>query len=146
MGIHHRRHALAVFVLVLVAGCNGGGGSVTDLEGAVGEIPIFTPASFKELFTSTTSDDLSDPMKFSTYSWYMETSSSPAEVEAFYKSQWPGAGRVEDDGAVTLRNPPLPENDSAPIGESVSVNITLEPENGKTHFTITEDVFRSKRR
>jgi hypothetical protein len=141
---NHHRHAPALFVLVLVVGCSGGRGAITDLEGSVGEIPIFTPASFKELATSTTSDDLSDPMKFSTYSWYLETESSPAEVEAF-KAKWPGAGRVEDDDSVTLRNPPLPANDDAPLGESVSVTITLEREEGKTPFTITEDVFRANR-
>jgi hypothetical protein len=138
-------HAFAVIALVLVAGCSGGGGVVTSLEGAVGEIPIFTPASFKELATSMTSDDLADPTKFCTYSWYLMTDSSPAEVEAFYRSKWPGAERVADEDSVTLRNPPLPADDNAPLGESVSVTINLAREEGKTPFTITEDVFRSKR-
>lgn len=150
MRSHSVRHALAAIALVVpclvIAGCDGLGGPVTSLDGAVGDIPIFSPASLKELATSTTSDDLSQPMKFSTYSWYLETASSPAEVEAFYKSKWPGAGRVAEDDTVTLRNPPLPADDNAPLNESVSVTITLTPEGGKTQFTITEDVFTPKRR
>jgi hypothetical protein len=136
---------LLPLVIALAASC---GGSVDSLDGAIGQIPIFAPASFKERSTSLTSDDMGDPTKFSTYTWYLETEKTPDEVAAFYMAQWPGAGRTDDeeDATIFIRNPPLPEDDGAPLGESVSVTINRTPEGGKTQFYISEDVFRAKRR
>jgi hypothetical protein len=136
------RHALPLLLIALtVASC---GGPVKELDGAVGSIPIFSPASLKERSTAHTSDVISDPMKFSTYTWDLETAETPAAVESFYSSKWPTAGRTEEDGKITLRNPPLPEGD-APLGESVSVTINSAAENGKTQFSISEDVFSRRR-
>lgn len=142
-----RVHIVARSVLAAAAIAASCGGPVTSLDGAVGAVPIFSPASFKERATSHTSDQIGAPDKFSTYTWYLETEASPAAVEAFYSQRWPGAGRVEDDeeGATTLRNPPLPENENTPLGESVSVTIKKAPEGGKTQFSITEDVFSHRR-
>jgi len=119
---------------------------VSELDGAIATIPIFNPASLKERTTSFTSDDMGDMMKFSTYTWYLETEESADAVANFYAAQWPSAERTEDDGEISLRNPPFPEDEDEPLGESVMVTITLEREGGKTQFRISEDVFRAKRR
>lgn len=119
---------------------------VSELEGAVGTIPIFNPATFKERTTSFTSDDIGNPTKFSTYTWYLETEESPEAVATFYAAQWPGAERIDDDGEITLRNPPFPEDENEPLGESVLVTISTEREAGKTQFSISEDVFKARRR
>jgi hypothetical protein len=136
---------LLPLLFVLTSAC---GGTVKELDGAMGQIPIFAPASFKERTTSFTSDDMGDPTKFSSYTWYLETEKSPDEVAAYYVAQWPGAGRTEDDedGTIFIRNPPLPEDENASLGESVSVMIHRTREGGKTQFEISEDVFRAKRR
>jgi hypothetical protein len=135
---------LPLLALALAAAC---GGSVSSLDGAIAEIPIFAPASLKERSASYTSDDVDDIMKFSSYTWYMETDRTPDEVAAFYVAQWPGAGRTDDEENATIfiRNPPLPDDEDAPIGESVSVTINRTREGGKTQFHIAEDVFRAKR-
>ena len=125
--------------------CLACGGTV-ELDGAIATIPVFAPASFKERSTSYTSDDMNDMMKFSTYTWDLETDESPSAVDAFYMAQWPGAGRTEDAEEVIIRNPPFPEDEDAPLGESVLVTIKLTREGGKTQFSISEDVFRAKRR
>lgn len=137
-----RSLALVSLLLLPLAACGG----PVELEGAVGTIPVFTPADFKERSSSFSSDVISDPMKFSTYNWYMETESSAEDVAAFYMAQWPGAGRTDDDGTITIRNPPFPEDENEPLGESVLVSIETEREGGKTQFYISEDVFRAKRR
>lgn len=137
-----RRAGLAA-ALGLLAACTP---NVSSLDGAVGAIPIFNPASFKERSQAFTSDDIGDPMKFSTYTWYLETDERAEAVAAFYAAQWPGAERIEEDGEIRLRNPPFPENEDEPLGESVLVTIKLEREGGKTQFSISEDVFRARRR
>jgi hypothetical protein len=135
---------LAVAPLLLVLPACGDG--VVELDGAIGTIPVFAPASFKERTQSFTSDVISDPMKFSTYTWSLETEKSAAEVEAFYSAQWPDAGITEEDGEIVIRNPPFSEDEDEPLGESVLVTIKTEREGGKTQFSISEDVFRAKRR
>ena len=136
---------LLPLLFALTSAC---GGTVKELDGAMGQIPIFAPASFKERTTSFTSDDFGDPTKFSSYTWYLETEQSPDEVANFYVAQWPGAGRTDDeeDGTIFIRNPPLPEDENAALGESVSVMIHRTREGGRTQFEISEDVFRAKRR
>lgn len=142
--VHFVLRSVLAVLAVIAASC---GGTVTSLDGAVGTIPIFSPASLKERTTAHTSDVLGTPDKFSTYTWYLETDASPAEVEAFYAQRWPGAGRTdsEDEGGTTLRNPPLPEDDNVPLGESVSVTINRPAQGGKTQFSITEDVLSHRR-
>lgn len=141
---HATRRLVPLILLLAASAC---GGTVKELDGAIGNIPIFAPATLKDQSSAFTSDDIGDPTKFSSYTWYLETEKSPAEVEAFYVAQWPGAGRVEDEeeNTVFLRNPPLPEGDE-PLGESVAVTIKRTREGGKTQFYIEEDVFRAKRR
>jgi hypothetical protein len=117
---------------------------VKELEGALGKIPIFSPATLKERSAAHTSDVISDPMKFSTYTWYLETTMAPVVVDAFYSAQWPAAARVEEDGEIHFHNPPLPEGE-APLGEGVHVTIHSAPAAGKTQFEIAEDVFASRR-
>ncbi len=134
--------ALALLATV-VTSC---GGSVRELDGAIATIPVFSPASLKERTTAFTSDDIGDMMKFSTYTWYLETDASPTTVDAFYMAQWPGASRRENAEEVIIRNPPFPEDEDAPLGESVLVRIKATREGGKTQFSISEDVFRAKRR
>lgn len=139
----------AVLLMLALAGTSCEGGNVTKLDGALGTIPIFSPASFKERVTAHTSDDIGEPRKFSTYTWYLETERSPSEVEAFYAAQWPNgrSDRKEDgegDDDITFRNPPLPAED-APLGESASVTIKRAMEGRKTQFSITEDVFTRRR-
>ena len=146
-----RRHALLVVALL----CTSCSSNVTKLDGALEPIPIFSPATFKERHTAFTSDNVGDPRKFSTYTWYLETERSVSEVEAFYAAQWPnGRGRSEDgedpsedaseNEDIHFRNPPLPEGD-APPGESVSVTIKRAREGGKTQFSISEDVCSRRR-
>lgn len=122
------------------------GSSTPTLEGAIGTIPVFSPAELKDRNSSFTSDDIGNPMKFSTYTWELETEKSPAEVQAFYVAQWPSAGIIEDEGEVVIRNPPLPEDEDAPLGESILVTIKVDRVGGKTKFSISEDVFAAKRR
>lgn len=135
------RPLIMILLAVVVASC---GGPVKDLEGALGKIPIFSPATLKERSTAHTSDVISDPMKFSTYTWHLETTMSPVVVDAFYSAQWPAASRVEEDGEIHFHNPPLPGGD-APLGEGVHVTIHSAPAAGKTQFDISEDVFASRR-
>jgi len=142
IALRRLRFASLIFALAL-GGCSS---KVTELEGAMGTIPIFNPASFKERTSSFTSDNIGDPMKFSTYTWYLETEESAEAIAAFYAAQWPGAERIDDDGEITIRNPPFPENEDEPLGESVLVSISTEREGGKTQFYISEDVFRARRR
>lgn len=139
----HRWPLAAGLLLLAALAC---GGTVKELDGAIATIPVFAPASFKERQTSFTSDDIGDMMKFSTYTWYLETAESPMAVDAYYVAQWPGASRTEDAEEIIIRNPPFPENEDAPLGESVLVTIKLAREGGKTQFSISEDVFRAKRR
>src|SRR5215470_17712635 len=124
------RRLVLLTVTLLCTSCSR---NVTQLDGALGAIPIFSPATFKERHTAYTSDDIRDPRKFSTYTWYLETERGVSEVEAFYAAQWPnGRGRSEDsEGSsedaneaedITFRNPPLPADDT-PLGESVLVTI-----------------------
>lgn len=135
--------AASLLAALALGGCSS---KVSELEGAIASIPIFNPASLKERTTSFTSDDMGDMMKFSTYTWYMETDESADAVANFYAAQWPAAERIEEDGEISLRNPPFPEDEDAPLGESVMVTIKTEREGGKTQFYISEDVFRAKRR
>ena len=135
---------LATLVLSLtVGGCSS---SVDSLDGAIATIPIYNPAKLKERTTAFTSDVMSDMTKFSTYTWYMETESSAEDVASFYASKWPDAIRNEEDGEITLRTPPFPEDEDEPLGESVMVTIRTEREGGMTKFYISEDVFRARRR
>jgi hypothetical protein len=136
------RWTATALLLLAAAGC---GGPVT-LDGAIATIPVFAPASLKERHTSFTSDDVNDIMKFSTYTWDLETGESPMAVDAYYMAQWPGASRTEDEETINIRNPPIPENEDAPLPEGVLVTIKLVREGGKTQFSISEDVFRAKRR
>jgi hypothetical protein len=138
-----RRKATAGLLLLAALAC---GGSVKELDGAIATIPVFAPASLKERTTAFTSDDIGDMMKFSTYTWYLETEESPMAVDAYYVAQWPGASRTEDAEEIIIRNPPFPADEDAPLGESVLVTIKLVREGGKTQFSISEDVFRAKRR
>ena len=141
MSNRYTRSLTIVALALFVASC---GGPVKELDGAMGTIPIFIPASLKERTTAHTSDVISDPMKFSTYTWHLETAKSPTEVDAFYKNMWPAAGRVEDDGDIHFHNPPLPEGEE-PLGEGVHVTIHSAQEAGKTQFEISEDVFARRR-
>ena len=141
MPIRFTRPLIMILIALVVASC---GGPVKELDGALGKIPIFSPASLKERTTAHTSDVISDPMKFSTYTWHLETTMSPVVVDAFYTAQWPAAARVEEDGEIHFHNPPLPAGD-APLGEGVHVTIKSAPEGGKTQFSITEDVFARRR-
>jgi len=141
MSIRYARLLTLIALVFVFASC---GGPVKELDGALGNIPIFSPASLKERTTAHTSDVISDPMKFSTDTWDLETSMSAGEVEAFYAAQWPSAARVEEDGEVVFHNPPLPEGD-APLGEGVHVTIKSTQEGGKTQFSISEDVFSRRR-
>ena len=141
MSIRYLRLLPTLLLVFVFVSC---GGPVKELDGALGAIPIFSPASLKERNTAHTSDVISDPMKFSTYTWNLETAKSAAEVEAFYAEQWPTAGRVEEDGEVIFHNPPLPEGDAA-LGEGVHVTIKSAQEGGKTQFSISEDVFARRR-
>src|SRR5262245_17899941 len=146
------RRLVLLVVTLLCTSCTR---NVTQLDGALGTIPIFSPATFKERHTAFTSDNIGDPRKFSTYTWYLETERSVSEVEAFYAAKWPnGRSRGEngedssedasENDDINFRNPPLPEGD-APLGESVSVTIKRAPEGGKTQFSISEDVFSLRR-
>jgi len=141
MPIRYARLLTLIVLGFVFASC---GGPVTELDGALSSIPIFSPASLKERTTAHTSDVISDPMKFSTYTWNLETSMSASEVDAFYSAQWPSAARVEEDGEVMFHNPPLPEGE-APLGEGVHVTIKTVQEDGKTQFSISEDVFSRRR-
>ena len=141
MPIHFIRLLIVLLLALAIASC---GGPVKELEGALGKIPIFSPASLKDRTTAHTSDVISDPMKFSTYTWHLETTMSPIVVDAFYTAQWPAAARVEEDGEINFHNPPLPEGD-APLGESVHVTVKSTQEGGKTQFSISEDVFARRR-
>lgn len=141
MSIRYARPLTTILLAITVAAC---GGPVKELEGALGPIPIFSPASLKERTTAHTSDVISDPLKFSTYTWQLETAMSPIVVDSFYTAQWPAASRVEEDGEIHFNNPPLPEDD-APLGESVHVTIYTTQEGGKTRFSISEDVFARRR-
>lgn len=137
---------LALALPLLAAACGGGGGGgARSLDGALSDIPVFAPARKVRQASSFGSDDPSDPMKFSSYRWYFRTRKSAAAVEAFYLARWPGAGRVEVDDGIHLRNPPLPADEATPLGESVSVVIYHEPEDGQTVFGIEEEVFASRR-
>jgi len=142
VSIRLERLLIVSFLVVAVASC--GGGPVKELDGAMGTIPIFSPASLKERATAHTSDVISDPMKFSTYTWHLESTMSPIVIDAFYTAQWPSASRIEEDGDVMFHNPPLPEGD-APLGEGVHVTIHSTQEGGKTQFEISEDVFARRR-
>lgn len=142
MPIRFTRALITIILALAVASC--GGGPVKNLDGALGTIPIFSPASLKERSTAHTSDVISDPMKFSSYTWHLETTLSPVVVDAYYTAQWPSAGRVEEDGEIHFHNPPLPEGD-APLGEGVHVTIHSTQEGGKTQFEISEDVFSRRR-
>lgn len=148
------RARYTMMALVLGAGCGrggGGSGGAPHLDGALAELPVFAPAALIERRDAFTSDTVDEPMKFSTYTWHLRTHRSPEEVEAFYLAQWPRAGRVTDDDAIRLRDPPLPydpdpdDEVEPPLGESTSVTIYLEPERGLTRFSITEDVFAARR-
>jgi hypothetical protein len=141
VSIRFERSLILVLLVVALASC---GGPVKELDGAMGTIPIFSPASLKERSTAHTSDSFSDPMKFSTYTWHLESTRSPVEIDAFYSKQWPSAARIEEDGDVMFHNPPLPEGD-APLGEGVHVTIHSAQEGGKTQFEISEDVFSRRR-
>ena len=142
-------------LLVVALLCTSCSRNVTQLDGALGAIPIFSPATYKERHDAFTSDDIGDPRKFSTYTWYLETERGVSEVEAFYAAQWPNGRSHSEDGEdssedandpadITFRNPPLPADDT-PLGESVSVTIKHAREGGKTQFSITEDVFARRR-
>src|SRR5262249_32680045 len=85
-------------LLVVTLLCTSVSRNVTQLDGALGTIPIFSPATFKERHTAFTSDDIGDPRKFSTYTWYLETERSVSEVEAFYAAQWPNGRSRSEDG------------------------------------------------
>jgi len=146
------RRLVLLTVTLLCTSCSR---NVTQLDGALGAIPIFSPATFKERHTAYTSDDIGDPRKFSTYTWYLESERGVSEVEAFYAAQWPNGRSQSEDGEdssedandpadITFRNPPLPADDT-PLGESVSVTIKRAREGGKTQFSITEDVFARRR-
>jgi len=130
-----------ILLALVVFSC---GGPVKTLDGALSTIPIFSPASLKERTTAHTSDVISDPMKFSSYTWHLETDMAPVVVDAFYTSQWPSASRVEEDGEIHFHNPPLPAGDE-PLGEGVHVTIHQTKEAGKTQFEISEDVFSRRR-
>jgi len=67
--IRHRRPLLSILLALVVASC---GGPVKELDRALGKIPIFSPATLKERTTAHTSDVISDPMKFSTYTWHLK--------------------------------------------------------------------------
>ncbi len=140
-----RRGASAAATLIALGACAN---EVSSLPGAVGEIPIFNPAEYLDYSSAFTSDVISDPMKFSSYSWTLETERPASEVIAFYEAQWPEAGREDDaeEGTVTLRNPAFPEDENEPLGESLMVIIWTERQDGKAKFTIDQDVFRNKRR
>ena len=141
MPIRDIRPLIMVVLALVVASC---GGPVKELDGALTRIPIFSPATLKERSTAHTSDVISDPMKFSTYTWHLETTMAPVVVDAFYSAQWPAAARVEEDGEIHFHNPPLPEGD-APLGEGVHVTIHSASADGKTAFEISEDVFSRRR-
>jgi hypothetical protein len=132
-----------VACIALMAACRGGAGG--SLNGAMSPIPVFTPAHVGERSDAFTSDEIANPRKFSTYTWHLETEKTPEDVASFYEAQWPGAGRVEEDDTIHLRNPPLPDGESTPLGESVSIAITKTLVNGRTKFTIAEDVFAQRR-
>jgi len=136
--------ALLASSLYAPTGCGGGAAGGRGLDGALGPIPVFAPARKIRRSTAFTSDELQNPMKFSSFTWHFRTSRPADEIEAFYLSQWPGAGRVEDDEAVYLRYPALPADD-APLGESVAITIFRAREGGKTRFSISEDVFAERR-
>lgn len=109
-------------------------------------IPVFAPSSLGERADVHTSDDIGNPMKFSTYTWHLSTAQGWEAIDAYYKAQWPSAGRVEDEEQVSYRNPPLPENENTPLGESQSVTIHKGRVKDRTNFEIHEDVFGEKRR
>jgi hypothetical protein len=134
---------LFVVPLILLGSCTS---EVTELPGQIGTIPIFNPSEYKDYSSAHTSDDISNPMKFSSYTWHLETEASAEEVAAFYMAQWPDAGREDDDEAIRIRNPPFPEDENAPLGESLFVTIKLAREGGKTQFSIDEDVVANRRR
>jgi hypothetical protein len=129
--------------LILGTACSS---EVTELPGAIGTIPIFNPSKYKDYSSAHTSDDISNPMKFSSYTWYLETDASAEDVAAFYMAQWPDAGREDDEEEIRIRNPPFPEDEDAPLGESIFITIKLAREDGKTQFSIDEDVFANRRR
>ena len=141
MSIRYPRLLTVILLVFVLVSC---GGPVKELDGALGTIPIFSPASLKEKHTAHTSDVISDPMKFSTYTWNLETTRSVIEVDAFYAAQWPAASRVEEEGEIIFHNPPLPE-DEAPLGEGMHVTIKTAQEGGKTQISISEDVFSRRR-
>lgn len=136
--------AVALLAATLVGGCGGGDADGRNLDGALTPIPVFAPARQVRRSTAFTSDDLQNPMKFSSYTWHFRTRRAPAEIEAYYLARWPDAGRVEDDEAVYLRYPPLPTDD-VPLGESVAVTIYRGRQEGRTSFSISEDVFAERR-
>lgn len=145
----HARACLIAVVVAVLGACGGKRGGFTELEGAVESIPIFRPSSLVKRSEAFTSDDLHDLTKFSTYTWYLKTSRSPEEVEAFYLAQWPGASRSVSEDGVYVRYPPVPEEDedgnAPPLPEGAGVMIHAEREGKKTLFDIHEDVYSSRR-
>ena len=139
------RSRTLVALLAAVALACGDSKTAPTLDGAKGRIAVFVPSKFEERSTALTSDDINNPTKFSTYTWHMSTAQGFDAVEAFYKAQWPGAGRVDEQDGVTYRLPPLPDGEE-PLGESVSVTIRKSPKNGRILFDISEDVFSEKRK
>ena len=133
--------ALVAFVIA----CGGDSKTPATLDGAIGKPPVFVPSALGERSTALTSDDISNVGKFSTYTWHLSTAQPWTAIDAFYRAQWPGAGREETEDGVSYRNPPLPEGDD-PLGESQSVSIHKAPKDGRTSFDVSEDVFAEKRR
>jgi len=140
--IRYARSLTVILLVLAISACDGG--PVKELDGALSTIPIFSPASLKERTTAHTSDVISDPTKFSSYTWHLQTDLAPVVVDAFYTAQWPSASRVEEDGEIHFHNPPLPAGDE-PLGEGVHVTIHQIKEDGKTQFEISEDVFSRRR-
>ena len=134
---------MALLPMIVLVACGG----VDALPGAVGQIPIFNPSKYLDTRSAYTSDNIGDPMKFSSYTWELETERSADEVIAFYAAQWPQAGREDDEeeNVVRLRNPAFPADEDEPLGESVMVTVWRDRQGGKTKFAIDEDVFRARR-
>ena len=139
-----RYASLAAFALLAATvAC----GSLEKLDGAIGDVPVAPGSSLKDQSSAYTSDDFGDPMKFHGITWDLETKTSPADVEAFYMQRWPQAGKMtdEEEGTVTLRNPPLPTDENTPLTESMSVTIHQIQVGGKTQYSVNEDVYTRKR-
>src|SRR4029453_6265620 len=94
---------LAIVGLVASVSCSG----AAKLDGAKVDIPIFSPSSFVDEHTATTSDDFHNIDKFATHNWEFSTKAGWAAVDAFYREKLPSARRDDETSPVAEDESPL---------------------------------------